>query len=292
MGSLAKARQIAFQAAIKKTSADSGVTTLAAYTEQPATIMGLRFPNRLGIAAGFDTTGKLGRAAGSLGFGSIELGTWSAEQWPNNDIRPSAACRIPAVLGISLGVPGVGCPDEATRRLLPLITKVWQLADYISIRPYWLNQRVTFRHLHNSLSAIAKHQCEMTKATGKRLPVIFKIVVTPGDDRLRDIAPYLATMEIDGIAVAFDTGKPATPETRKIWDNPDAHKHVCKELEYCRSMLDSKAALIAIGGVSQYWHYRDRLHAGADLVQLHNALVFSGPAIAHQILAGYASALR
>lgn len=75
-----------------------------------------------------------------------------------------------------------------------------------------------------------------------------------------------------------------TQDALLFWQDPAAQAHACRQLEFCRKSIDTQTGLIAIGGVSHAQHYQDRLNAGADLVQLHNALVFNAVDIAYQVL--------
>lgn len=250
----------------------------------PVDVMGIPFPNPLGIAAGFDTTGELGRRAGTLGFGAIELGTWTPDRWPDRAISQALPGQMKPVLGISLGVPVSTSTAQVIPRLLPLIDKAWPIADYLCVRPSWFTRQTSFSRLHASLKAIKDHQGQLSQLTGRRIPLVLKLRSLPGDNGLHDLVPYLSAMNIDGIAVAFDLGKPATPAKFDAWQDPALQRQVCRELELYRKMLPDHTALITVGGVSERQHYLDRLNAGASLVQLHNALVYRGIDVGTRIL--------
>ncbi len=93
----------------------------------------------------------------------------------------------------------------------------------------------------------------------------------------------LADQGVDGILLCFDFGKPFTAAHYRRWQDREFQATTCRILEACRRHLTGATALLTNGGVYCRQDYRDRLQAGADLVQLHNALVFEGPAIGWQI---------
>ncbi|MDL0431400.1 phosphoserine aminotransferase [Marinobacter sp. TBZ242] len=245
----------------------------------PINCMGLSFPNRLGIAAGFDRTGKLGRRAGNLGFGAIELGSWTRESWPENHPVQCCDAVLDARLGIRLAATTPGSPDHETRQLVRLVERAWLTADYLTLAPDWLQQFVPFQQLHTNLSRLQEAQQKLENQTRKFCPIVFKLRVKPGNQDACNLVPYLASQGVDGILVSFDFGKPVTDVHYRQWQDPGLQATTCRTIEACRRHIKGSSALLTNGGVLSRQNYLDRLSAGADLVQLHNALVFEGPDI-------------
>ncbi|MAZ06284.1 MAG: hypothetical protein CME81_07770 [Halomonas sp.] len=241
--------------------------------------MGLSFTNRLGIAAGFDQCGKLGRSAGNLGFGAIELGNWTQENWPRSLPAQHPEAILNTRLGIRLAATAPVSPEQETAQLLQLIERAWFTADYLTIAPGWLQQAVPFRQLYRNLLRLREAQQTLESQTRKSCPVVYKLRVKPGNEEVHNLIPYLACQEVDGILISFDFGKPVADAHYRQWRDPELQASTCRAIEACQHHLKGNTALLTNGGVCSRQNYLDRLSAGADLVQLHNALVFEGPDI-------------
>lgn len=277
-------RDMAFKAACKQAlSIPISAQTTHAFHNKATTIMGLKFANRLGIAAGFDKQGELGKTAGALGFGHIELGTHTFEQCTSLTIKNAPADCKPALIGINLNIHEV-LKDEINIKIRTHLKKINNIADYISINLYDHYNEEALQHVIRNISELKKYQLHFSTDTNKILPLIIKLHTNPQADNLKATISTLQSLSVSGIAISFDLGKPVTKNTFLFWQDPLAQAHVCRQLEHYRKLIHENTALIAIGGVSQAQHYQDRLSAGADLIQLHNALVFNGPDTAYKIL--------
>lgn len=245
----------------------------------PVNCMGLSFPNRLGIAAGFDRAGKLGRRAGNLGFGAIELGSWTRENWPERLPAEAPKALLNTRLGIRLAATAPISLQQETGQLIHLIERAWLTADYLTIAPEWLQQPVPFQQLHSNLLRLQEVQQTLESQTRKFCPIVYKLRVKPGSQDVCNLVPYLVSQGVDGILVSFDFGKPVTKTHYRQWRSPELQTSTCHTIEACRRHIKNGSALLTSGGVLSRQNYLDRLNAGADLVQLHNALVFEGPDI-------------
>ncbi|WP_273168012.1 hypothetical protein [Marinobacter sp.] len=276
-------REQAFRAACDRASEPRLAWRRLALAASPAHCMGLVFPNRLGIAAGFDRQGILGRAAGNLGFGAIELGGWTPHNWPEPALASHPAPLLDTRLGIRLAAITTESAAQETRQLTRLIERAWHTADYLSIAPEWLTAAVPAQQRYASLRALRTTQQALTLHTGKSCPIVYKFRLIPGRGDALTLVRGLADQGVDGILLCFDFGKPFTAAHYRRWQDREFQATTCRILEACRRHLTGATALLTNGGVYCRQDYRDRLQAGADLVQLHNALVFEGPAIGWQI---------
>jgi len=274
-------RRRAFENACQQALTDWPPGIAARAPERPVTCMGLSFSNRLGIAAGFDRTGRLGRNAGALGFGSIEIGSWQRSVPPQ--IAGGGPPRM-TLAGIRLAIQETEAPERETDRLKELIEACWWSADYLTLAPNWLRTATAFPKLHAHLVALIEFRGQLAQLTGKHCPIVFKLRLTPGSTNDLGLLPYLASMGLDGILICFDFGKPFTEKSFRQWDCQKLQASVCHTLELCRKRMPAGTALLTNGGVQSSRQYRDRLNAGADLVQVHNALVFKGPDAGYRIL--------
>lgn len=249
----------------------------------PITCMGLPFPNRLGIAAGFDCSGKLGRMAGNLGFGSIELGSWTQDSWPESPPPVSPKTLLDTRLGVRLAAIAPMSPEQETLQLGRLMERAWASADYLTLAPGWLEHPVPFRQLDANLCTLQEVQQSLVRQTRKPCPVVYKLKIMPGNEGSFKLAHYLACQGVDGILISFDFGKPATKARYDRWRDPTLQAATCRTLEAYQRHINGNSALLTNGGVLSRQDYLSRLHAGADLVQLHNALVLKGVDIGWEI---------
>ena len=279
----ASAREQAFARACQLASAPLAAWERLAQSAGPVSCMGLAFPNRLGIAAGFDHSGTLGRAAGNLGFGAIELGSWTQENWPRIVCEQYPEAILDTRVGIRLAATAPASPEQETVQLLHLIERAWSTADYLTISPGWLQQSVPFRQLHTNLLRLRETQQALERRTRKFCPIVYKLRVQPGNEDVCNLVPYLRCQGVDGILISFDFGKPVTHAHYRRWREPALQASTCRTIEACRYHLKGSSALLTSGGVGSRQDYLDRINAGADLVQLHNALVFEGPAIGWEL---------
>lgn len=277
------AREQAFARACQLASAPLPAWERLSQSTGPVSCMGLSFPNRLGIAAGFDRSGTLGRGAGNLGFGAIELGSWTQENWPRILPVKRTQAILDTRLGIRLATTAPVSPEQETVQLLHLIERAWSTADYLTISPGWLQQPVPFRQLHTSLRRLREIQLALERKTRKFCPIVYKLRVQPGNEDVCNLVPYLGCQGVDGILVSFDFGKPVTHAHYRRWREAALQASTCRTIEACRYHLKGSSALLTSGGVGSRQDYVDRINAGADLVQLHNALVFEGPAIGWEL---------
>lgn len=281
------------------------------------TIFGVAFPNPVGLAAGFDKGGRLIPILPGLGFGFLEIGSVTLEPQPGNPrprlfrlpnegailnrlgfnsegaravaLRLSSSLRPRVPLGINLGlnkdVPAAGAP-KAYAQTFRLLAKH---GDYFVVNVSSPNTP-GLRDLQKSteLAAILN---EVQGANLARKPVLVKLSPDLNDDDLAacvDVAGKIAqglvvsntTLARDGVAEPFKSeagglsGLPlkdrATELVRKV-----------------RSL--TKLPIIGAGGIATAADARERLDAGADLVQLYTGLVYGGPSTVKRITRGLAA---
>ncbi|TFH88544.1 phosphoserine aminotransferase [Billgrantia azerbaijanica] len=256
-----------------------------AATAAPVQAMGLSFPNPLGIAAGFDKRGVLGREAGALGFGCIEVGTLTP-QAPALGLpteRSPGAAGI--ILGINIGMSPHTPPQQAQQDYLVGLRAVWDRADYIAINLCSAQASALLcpsreAALEALLVALKQEQRALTVLSGRYVPLAVKIKLALGAVALPEVVNQLAALGFDALIAAIDAGPPATPQRYADWQAPASQRQACYQVDRLATVLAGHLPIIAVGGISAAWHVDERLRAGATLVQLHNALVYEGPRVA------------
>uniref|UniRef100_UPI0038B31415 quinone-dependent dihydroorotate dehydrogenase n=1 Tax=Nocardioides anomalus TaxID=2712223 RepID=UPI0038B31415 len=294
---------------------------------RPVEAMGLRFPNVLGLAAGFDKNAVGIDALGALGFGHVEVGTVTGEPQPgnprprlfrltadravvnrmgfNNDGAEAVAARLAArgrrgagaggpVLGINIGkskvVPeaeAVGDYEKSARLLAPH-------ADYLVVNVSSPNTPGL-----RDLQAVEKLEPILlaVRAVAGGVPLLVKIAPDLADDDVLAVADLAVAVGLDGVIATNTTISRAglrTPVDRieavgagGLSGRPLTERSL-EVVRLLRGRVGDQLTLIGVGGITTADDARARLEAGADLLQGYTAFVYEGPGWPRRIIQGVA----
>jgi len=249
---------------------------------EPTTlVMGLTFPSVLGIAAGFDPLGQLGKGASALGFGFNEIGSLDAASLPDS---LAFNHRGNARLGINLRLD----PKCSDSQLCQGLARAWAQADYLMLNligpgsDVLLDSRERPR-LRRLLSELLRQRCELERDTTCHVPVAVKLRSLPEQIPL-ELAQMLLELGFDGLLAAHDPGPPATRQRYLDWQATARQEQACRQIEALRRLCGEDMALMSVGGIQTRKHLQARLAAGAKLVQIHSALQHQGLRIAGDLL--------
>jgi dihydroorotate dehydrogenase len=251
--------------------------------ERPVEVMGLHFAAALGIAAGFDRFGRLGRRAGVLGLGFNEIGSIdlaAIAQLSARALKPGTAR-----LGINLSLT----PDISLGALRAGLARAWPLADYLTLNLIGpssaallgAEQRPRLRQL---LAAVRTEQQRLDRPE-RRVPLAVKLRCLPGQVPL-ELAELLLELGYDGLLAAHDPGPPATRQRYRAWQDTAQQAQACAQIEQLRRLCGGQIALMSVGGIQSAEHLDARLAAGAELVQVHSVLLHGWPWNVQRLLAG------
>ena len=289
---------------------------------KPVELMGLTFPNRLGLAAGLDKNGVAVSAFDRAGFGFIEVGTVTPRSQPGNPrprlfrlpefdaiinrmgfnnlgidaltARLAATPKPRALLGINLG-KNKDTPNEAALDDYRVgLQKAWTHADYLAINissPNTAGLR-DLQHgaaLRDLLAGIKAEQQRLADETARRVPVVVKIAPDLDDAALYATLDSIAEAGMDGI-IATNT----TLDKTAVASHPHGGEQgglsgapltaaSTAIVKKIRAHLP-QMALIAAGGVMRAADMQAKLDAGADLVQIYSGLIYRGPQLVRDCL--------
>jgi len=203
----------------------------------PLTLMGLRFPNRLGIAAGLDKNVTCIDALGALGFGFIEVGTITPQPQPGN-ARPrlfrslsdhalinrmgfpndgtQAVCerlskrRYHGIRGVSIGKNATTPLSDAAADYVACLAAVYPYADYVAINISSPNTAELRRLqqgelLRSLLSTLVASRVALTREHERHVPLLIKLTADLDDVELADAARVAVACGIDGIIATNTT---------------------------------------------------------------------------------------
>lgn len=255
------------------------------------TVMGLRFANSLGVAAGFDRHGDSGRSFGHLGFGHVEIGTLTRrpevghnlgiDVLKDRELKHNTAATI---LGINIGLNRHQRSENITPDLAYCMAQSWRHADYIAINlsnpsaAVLINGAQTVL-LETVLSELKVQQQRLTELSGRYVPVAIKISLSTADAELPPIIKQVKRQGFDGLIVAIDSEKGVGQDKQAQWQQTEQQDRACHLIQQLSCELDNMLPLIAVGGIQSAIHIQQRIAAGADLVQMHNGLIYQGPEI-------------
>lgn len=286
---------------------------------KPTTIFHLTFPNPVGLAAGFDKSGVAIPAWAALGFGFVEIGTVTAKPQPgnpkprifrfpqqqalinrlgfNNDGAEIVAARLralrasrrwPAIpVGINLGKSKVTPIEQAVDDYLYSFRLLAPLADYVVLNvssPNTPGLRSLQEHdaLERLLTAIRRENQRAHK------PILVKIAP---DLSPTDLEQIVSTCEQSGIAGIIATNTTldhsSIPESLDQTGGLSGRPLREKSTDFVRAIrARSQLAIIACGGISDAESAREKLQAGAQLIQLYTGYVYRGPGLLREIVGG------
>lgn len=293
-----------------------GATHLLCKTRSlPVTVMGLQFPNPVGMAAGMDKNGDYIDALGSVGFGFIEIGTITPRPQPGNPkprifrlekanaminrlgfnnkgvdylVQQVKKRRFSGILGINIGKNFDTPNDKAADDYLVCLEKVYPHADYITINISSPNTR-GLRDLQDAeqfdslLAALNNRRLELADEHQKRVPLVIKVAPDLEDEQVPGMAQAVIENEFDGLIATNTTiSRDAVKGMRHADEQGGLSGAPVKDkanhvLAEFRAHLPPEIALIGTGGITQGADAAEKIELGADLVQFYTGFVYKGP---------------
>ncbi|MEG2424140.1 quinone-dependent dihydroorotate dehydrogenase [Glutamicibacter sp.] len=285
------------------------------------TVMGIDFPSPFGLAAGFDkgATGIL--ALSDIGFGHVEIGTVTGQAQSgnpqprlfrlvedravinrmgfNNEGAETVAARVASsrqelktgyagtrpVIGVNIGKTKVVELEDAVGDYLASTRQLAIHADYLVVNVSSPN--TPGLRLLQSVDSLRPLLSEVGQ-----IPLLVKIAPDLSDEDVADVARLAMELELDGIIATNTTigRENLTSDASKVEEigagglsGAPLKQRSLEVLRQLRSLVPADMALIAVGGVENAADVKERLDAGADLVQGYTAFLYEGPFWARSI---------
>ena len=283
--------------------------------DDPRTVMGLTFPDPVGLAAGLDKNGDCIDGLAALGFGFIEIGTVTPLPQPgnpqprlfrlpqanaiinrmgfNNDgvdklIENVKRANYRGIFGINIGKNAVTPIEKAADDYLTCLRKVYAHASYVTVNissPNTKNLRQLQDEdaLNDLLSSLKAEQQKLADAHGKYVPIVLKIAPDLSDEQITQIAHLLMRHHIDGVIATNTTlsreGVESLEhgnETGGLSGGPVRERSTAV-ICALHQHLQNTLPIIGVGGILSGADAADKISAGASLVQLYSGLIYRGP---------------
>jgi dihydroorotate dehydrogenase len=283
-------------------------------------LAGLKFPNKIGIAAGLDKNAEGFKMLGALGFGHVEIGTVTPEPQPgnpkprlfrliadnaiinrmgfNNDGLKKTIRRLKRrskslIIGGNIGKNTLTPNDDAVKDYLTCFRGLYPYVDYITVNVSCPN--ITGLHKlqdQDQLEMIlaALHNERKKQAIYK--PVFLKISPDLNNGQLDSTLEVIKSCSIDGVIAANTT---ITRNNLSLSENEisaigngglsgrPVSKRSTEVIKYIAEKTEGKLPIIAVGGVFTTEDAVEKLKAGASLVQVYTGFIYEGPFMAIRI---------
>jgi len=305
---------------------------LAPALHRPVECCGLRFPNAVGLAAGFDKNGEAWTAAAALGFGHVEIGTVTLHAQPgnprprafrypaqqavinrmgfNNDGAAALAARLAKLpgpgrrsipLGINLGKSKVTSLDQAVEDYLGSFRLLADHADYLVVNVSSPNTP-GLRELQDAawlkplLAALVAENKARVAAGRPRRPLLLKIAPDLSFPQIDAALGVIAELGLDGIIATNTTlarpGFFSTVNEAGGLSGAPVRRRSTEIINYISRATGGRLPIIGSGGIMDETAAGEKLDAGATLVQLYTGLIYRGPFFAAEVARALAQRQR
>ena len=290
---------------------------------RPIELFGLRFPNAVGLAAGFDKDAVCWQAAAALGFGHVEIGTVTAQRQPGNP-RPrvfrypgeeavinrmgfnNAGAEIVArrlarhpkkrraiPLGINIGKSRAVAIDDAAEDYLLSFRALADHADYVTVNvssPNTPDLRLLQEsaHLLGLLRILRDANLSRVSEEGKtRVPILVKIAPDLTYRQIDAILDTVVNLNLDGVIATNTTlarpGRCAALKESGGLSGRPLRNRATDIVRYLHLRTEGNLPIIAVGGIHDLESAGEKLDAGASLVQIYTGMIFQGPFFAREV---------
>lgn len=284
-------------------------------------VMGLSFPNPVGLSAGFDVDAECLPALQLLGFGSIEVGGITERAQTGNPkprifrlpkdkaiinrlnfynkgakrLRKKLSAlkeknRLFVPVGINLGKSNSGSLDDVPNEYLATFKEIHEVADYVTINVSCPNALGLERYqTSQSLGALLDTVCNFNEKLSRSVPLLLKL----GPDLNNDEAMACAEIAIDyglsGLVISNTTTKRYGLLTTTDYgpgglSGTPLFERSTQLLRCIAKDYGEKLTLIGSGGIMEGSQALAKLNAGADLLQVYTGLVYNGPSFVRHLL--------
>lgn len=286
------------------------------------TIAGLSFPNPLGMAAGYDKNAEVPEALLRLGFGFTEVGTVTPRPQEGNPkprifrlveddavinrlgfnnaghaaaLEHLKRCRRDALIGVNIGANKDS--EDRVADYVQGIETFYDVARYFtanisSPNTPGLRDLQAKDSLHALLSAVLDARARQAARSDRQVPVFLKIAPDLTEEGIDDIAEVALAHPLDGLIVSNTTlSREGLRDSRQAGEagglsGKPLFEKSTRVLAKVRRRVGPNLPIVGVGGISSAETAAEKIRAGADLVQLYSCMVYAGPTLPGEIVAG------
>ena len=281
----------------------------------PVSIMGIDFPNPVGLAAGLDKNGDYIEGLAALGFGFLEIGTVTPRPQPGNPqprlfrlpqaraiinrmgfnnygvdhlVAQVQRTKYKGVLGINIGKNKDTPTENAVDDYLICLRKVYAHASYITVNLSSPNtpglRDLQFGEpLKQLLDRLKTEQQLLATQYGRYVPLAVKVAPDMAPEDIREVATALKSYRLDAV-IATNT----TIDKSSVQDLPHGNeagglsgapltKKSTALIAALAQELNGALPIIGVGGIMSGEDAAEKIRAGASLVQIYTGFIYQGP---------------
>lgn len=289
--------------------------------QNPTEVMGLKFKNPIGLAAGADKNGEAIDGFGKLGFGFIEVGTVTpvaqdgnpkprqfrileAEGIVNRNgfnnygvdvlVENVKKSRYDGILGINIGKNAITPIEKALDDYQICLRKVYEHADYITVNissPNTKNLRSLQygEALDDLLQHLKAEQAHLSQKFNQYKPLVLKIAPDLTEDEIASVADSLVRHKIDGVIAGNTT---LSRESVAGFKNAEQQGGLSGKplnalstrlIRLLAKELNGALPIIGSGGIHSVESGQEKIDAGASLLQVYSAMIYQGPQLIQEL---------
>jgi dihydroorotate dehydrogenase len=282
-------------------------------------IAGLKFPNPVGLAAGFDKNASFYNQFASFGFGFIEIGTVTPRAQPGNPkprsfrlkadkalinrmgfnnhgvkaAKKKLSKKHNLIIGGNIGKNTATSNDVAYKDYLTVFRELYNLVDYFVVNVSCPNISDLAKlqdqdMLEQILDELIKHRSQQAESK----PIFLKVSPDLNPNQVDETLDIVAKTNIDGLVVANTTvsreNLVTDTETVKNIGNGGLSGLPIRDrstemIRYIHEKTKGKLPIIGVGGIMSAKDALDKLNAGASLIQVYTGFIYEGPALVKRI---------
>ena len=290
-------------------------------SSKPLSVMGLKFPNRVGLAAGLDKNGEAIDAFYDMGFGHVEIGTVTPRAQPgnpkprifripekkaiinrmgfNNQGIERVLCNLSkkkteGIVGINIGKNKNTPLEKSTEDYLFCLDQVYPFASYVTVNISSPNtpelRSLQFgSFLSELLSRLKERQDELANRYDRYVPLVIKIAPDLNISEIKSISEAVLEINLDGI-IATNTTVDHSPvvdfkhskEEGGLSGAPLFESSI-KVISALYKLLGNKIPIIGVGGIMTAEDAEKIFSSGAKLIQIYSGFIYHGPNLIKRI---------
>ena len=289
----------------------------------PINIMGLNFPNRIGLAAGLDKSGQCINGFGSMGFGFVEVGTITPKPQSGNP-KPrlfrlkehnaiinrmgfnnpgienaieniiKSSKGYSGIVGVNIGKNKITPNAEALDDYMKGLRSFYNIADYIAVNvsspnTSGLRELQSPEYARKLISPLMKERAILSHQYEKIVPIAVKLDPDMQRDQIMALAELFLELKIDAV-IATNT----TVSRDKVQDHnlsqelgglsgKPLHSQSNDAIHNFKNSLNDEIPIIGVGGILSKKDAEEKIEAGAKLLQIYTGLIYRGPALIREI---------
>ena len=290
----------------------------------PINIMGLNFPNRIGLAAGLDKSGQCINGFGSMGFGFVEVGTITPKPQSGNpkprlfrlkehnaiinrmgfnnpgienaiDNIIKSSKGYSGIVGVNIGKNKITPNAEALDDYMKGLRSFYNIADYIAVNvsspnTSGLRELQSPEYARKLISPLMKERDLLSHQYEKIVPIAVKLDPDMQRDQIMALAELFLELKIDAVIATNTTVSRNKVQDHKLsqelggLSGKPLHSQSNDAIHNFKNSLNDEIPIIGVGGILSKKDAEEKIEAGAKLLQIYTGLIYKGPALIRELV--------